>query len=579
MTFLATTSLNKFWNKQAKNGIFLGEWCKIYSKKKEYEQLNFDTLKYIWSDLEELDNAFEFCDKLYPKLLSYISNILNKYHDTNHTNDYWDIILRPWLYQYIHVIYDKYRHIKLAKDTYKDIYTYTLDENSYEFVSNCENFLSHVGKNDKYNLQIYSQIIKHLNINNTSKEYTKKTINTSIIYKSTKKERIRRYLTRNLNKILNKKQVLIVNPCFKQNTNKRIAKLSLYSNFLFVFDQFYYDFNFELNGDIKERQKLFNMNNAASNTEFETILYGTLLYNFPLLYLEGYELFNSYVKKLSIETPDIIYSANALRNKDIFNFYLASHREKLIFTYGQHGGGYGIDKRNTPEEIERKLSDIYFTFGWKSDKTKVLPLSEYNSTSNGKSSIIYIMTEKPRYLFNFSYLGDSSKGLIYINNSLNFLKSLNQNIKQDLVIRPYMQKYGWNIKERLMDIDKNFVLDNKIDFYEQISSSKLNIFDHLHTSYLESLSMNKPTIIVLPKTIYNFRDTTKKYFKTLEELKILFYDTEEAARFIDTIYLDIDKWWLSKDIQEFRKVFCSEFIRTSSTWDNEWINTFKNILE
>jgi putative transferase (TIGR04331 family) len=149
----------------------------------------------------------------------------------------------------------------------------------------------------------------------------------------------------------------------------------------------------------------------------------------------------------------------------------------------------------------------------------------------------------------------------------------------NLTIRMYMQDYKWHIKERLLEINKNLNFDNKTNYYKQISNARLNIFDHMHTGYLETLSMNIPTVIIIPKNIYYFRDSAKPYIQKLKDVNILFDNPLEASNFVDEIYDDIDSWWLSDEVQKVREEFCYNYARTSENWADEWVKEFSKVLE
>ncbi|PHS55783.1 MAG: hypothetical protein COB17_10965, partial [Sulfurimonas sp.] len=135
----------------------------------------------------------------------------------------------------------------------------------------------------------------------------------------------------------------------------------------------------------------------------------------------------------------------------------------------------------------------------------------------------------------------------------------------------------WNIEKRLLQINKNLKFNNKINYYKQIRNAKLNVFDHMHTGYLETLSMNIPTIIIIPKNIYCFRDSAKPYIEKLKDVKILFENPIEASNFVDKVYDNIDSWWLSEDVQKIREEFCYNYARTSEDWVNEWVKEFNEI--
>ena len=95
--FLATTALESFWEKTAKRGLFLGEWCKLYDRKEEYKKLNFKTLDYIWKDEKEIDNGIKYCESIYQSVLKKLIYILNNYNHIDKDFKYWDMLLKPWL--------------------------------------------------------------------------------------------------------------------------------------------------------------------------------------------------------------------------------------------------------------------------------------------------------------------------------------------------------------------------------------------------------------------------------------------------------------------------------------------------
>jgi len=572
LTFLATTALDDFWDKDAQKGVFLGEWCKLYTQKNEYEKLQFDTLKYIWKDAYEIDLAIKYCEDIYDQILTTLIEILNKYHNINKDYLYWNTLLKPWLFTYIQIMYDKYRHLKLVINEYEDIYTYTMDENDYKYIFTPDIFSNNVVNSDAYNLQIYSQIIKFLNIEYKNKRSNFK--NTQIEIKSSIKEKIYRTLSKILNKVFSQNKILVVAPYFKSDSLYKILKLSLKSKFLFVFDNLTYHIQLEAPINIKQRQSVFE--DSLSNVEFVNLVIHTLRYNLPTIYFENYKNFSQKVNELNIEIPNVLYSSNALHSNEIFKFYLSENIHNLKFVYGQHGGGIGIDRVNTVETIERSLAHVYCTFGWKEKNTVVLELPSFLNKNKETENINFIMTAMPRYFYRFTYLADGTKMLDYIENSKIFLANV-QNVN-NLVVRCYMQDYKWSVKSRLLEVNKNIKFNNKINYYKQVENAKLNIFDHMHTGYLETLSMNLPTVIIIPKNVYYFRDSAKPYIQKLKDVHILFDEPIKASKFVDEIYDNIDQWWFAEEVQKIREEFCYQYARTSEDWMDDWIVTFKNII-
>ena len=113
--FLITTADERTWRKDRKI-LFVGEWCKLFSRKKEWSKLDYEVLPYHWDDGKELHRDYLYLNDLYEKILPEVSKNLNKIHDVNHSIRYWRIIVGLWLLAFIHVFYDRYQSILSAAE-------------------------------------------------------------------------------------------------------------------------------------------------------------------------------------------------------------------------------------------------------------------------------------------------------------------------------------------------------------------------------------------------------------------------------------------------------------------------------
>ncbi len=117
----------------------------------------------MWENYSDNQDACNYCSKFYKNSLSEISLILNNYHQVNHDEKYWDTILRPWLFIYIQVMFDRYQNINSVKKKFKKIFSYTLPENSYQ-IAHSTLSLSQSISDDLINCQYYSQAINFLKV-------------------------------------------------------------------------------------------------------------------------------------------------------------------------------------------------------------------------------------------------------------------------------------------------------------------------------------------------------------------------------------------------------------------------------
>ena len=63
----------------------------------------------------------------------------------------------------------------------------------------------------------------------------------------------------------------------------------------------------------------------------------------------------------------------------------------------------------------------------------------------------------------------------------------------------------------------------------------------------------------------------------MEKKKIIHYNANSAAKFINMNYNNIEKWWFNKDLQFVRKKFCLQYIRQTNNPGTELKNILNNV--
>ena len=115
--FLATTALEEFWD-TTKPVVFLGDWCKRYSRRSVWEKVHKETLESPWKERSAVEVAYKYTNEVYEKMLTILSEYLNELHRENHSLRYWRIVLGIWLSYYIAAMYDKYVLLKKALEKF-----------------------------------------------------------------------------------------------------------------------------------------------------------------------------------------------------------------------------------------------------------------------------------------------------------------------------------------------------------------------------------------------------------------------------------------------------------------------------
>ena len=110
---LILTADESTWPQNCKDPVFfLGEWCKIYSRKEQWRRLDAKVAPYHWDDRQKLFTDYEYTQNLYEKLLLDLSDKLNDIHSVNHSTRYRRILIGPWLGCFVQILFDRWFMLK-----------------------------------------------------------------------------------------------------------------------------------------------------------------------------------------------------------------------------------------------------------------------------------------------------------------------------------------------------------------------------------------------------------------------------------------------------------------------------------
>ena len=154
--FLATTALDQYWDKDQKI-LFLGDWC--ITNESKATNLDYEILPYHWRNLDEAERASWYLYDLYNRLIPEISAYMNKIHSKEFSQRYWEILIGPWLWMFIPILYDRFLSIKYAITKYKNLSTYI---DTKLFIPDSYSSFYDLINSDTYNFYLYSQIITNL---------------------------------------------------------------------------------------------------------------------------------------------------------------------------------------------------------------------------------------------------------------------------------------------------------------------------------------------------------------------------------------------------------------------------------
>lgn len=590
--FLATTGICEFWDKSSEL-LLLGEWCRRYDRKNEWESLSYKVLPYPWTEKKKIFGAYHYCSQAYELILDILAQQLNIIHSVAFSKRYWRIVIGEWLWRYIQVVFDRYTCLEIAFKNFPSLTTLLLEESSYQYPSSYFQSMT-LCNSDLFNLQIYSQILNIQGRKFPSKIYSepkffKGTSKQNRIYVDKFRDIIRgveKYFQYLIYILPPRPQVVFCGDFWN------IPRKSFY-RLLFSGRLNYKKLGFRTEKDesrlILNKDARKRLSTIEGEDSFQTVCLKMLEYQLPQDYLENYKAIQ---KKnscfVSSSPPKVIISPVGWRSDLQLSGYIADCVEKGSLLIGlQHGGGYGLFKLDSMLDHEMEVCDYYFSWGWKTKDERVvpLPISTYDKKSKIKwnkpaSKILFVSNTGPLYfnIFQSSPIGPEFKK--YFLWQKNFLLLLEKEVMNKLVFRCHPAELGWFTKLRLQKIFTGIKFDNNHKpLFKSAIDSDLVIIDNNQTSFLVTIGHNIPTIIFWDPNIWSIRTEALPYFYDLEKVGVFHRSYESAAEFINNNFTSIEHWWNKANVQKAVWRFRNNYALYSENWVSIWKSEIEKIID
>jgi putative transferase (TIGR04331 family) len=562
--FLITTALEETWVED-QPALFLGEWCRLYSRKDRWSEMNTALLPYHWDDRDKFYSDYQYLDSLYERILVDLASRLNQIHNVENSIRYCRILVGPWLAYFIQMLFDRWQSIQSAINLFEITGTIVLTGNEEQLVPDDMNQFVELMIGDEWNHHIYSEILHRYG-------------NVRIIVKNISDGyHLPRPKLRKARAGIRLKALRIYFRISKYFVQDRDAFLS--ATYLKKLDELYLQLKLgqvpqhwesirsaQVPLDIQQRQ--WEMP-SSGNSDFEHFLLFMIPRQIPKVFLEGYQPLIEQTHKLPWpKSPKLIYTSNVLWHDSVAMAYTAEKIEQgTPLVYGQHGGGYGTAKFHFAEEHEIEISDRYLTWGWRGNLTQKfspigitkvgnIPLNPVNSK---KTLLIITMN-----IFRYSYRLCSESAINYqnyCNRTFSFVATIKETILQNLLVRLTSQDTGrgqslmW--RERFPNIELDF---GSTKIYDLMKEARVVVQTYNQTGILETLGLGIPSVLFCDLKVTPLRKTAIPYYAELKRVGI-FHDTpESAAVHVNAIWGDVDAWWNSAEVQDvvahFTKQYC-----------------------
>lgn len=566
---LVTTALEDTWPED-EPVLFLGEWCRLYSRKARWSAMDYEVLSYHWDDRKKLTADFQVLRECVGWVLTDLADQLNRLHGVDHSLRYWRILIGPWLNCFVHSLFDRWTTVHQAVDDYDLSSTIVLgDSRSYRAPENMADFETRI-LSDVENQWIYADILE----------------------KFTKVPCIRRPLH-----IVPQKQEPVPVRTWKHkvrrilgDTYMRVASMLARDGDMFLISTYL---------PVRDEKKVYlrlgqmplhwrsvkpdavafdaNQRNWAvpgkSSSELENCVRTLISKYIPITYLEGYDGLVEMARKQRLPThPKLIWTSMAHIHDEVLKTWIAEKVDQgSRLAIGQHGGHFGMGLCAAGEDHDKAIADGFLSWGWSepwSPQVKpvgMLKVRQPLDVCHAEQDHLLLITKLiPRYSYRVNSAMISRQWLDCFQDNCHFIECLPPHIKSALIVRLYHSSidYGWSEEERWRERFSDLNLeDGKGSLDSLIRQSRIMISTYNSTTFLESLAMNVPTVIYWNPNHWELRERAVPYFETLERAGVFHKDPTSAARHVAKIWDDVDAWWSSVPVREAVAQFSEQFLQ------------------
>jgi len=525
--------------------------------------MDAEVLPYHWDDRARLFDDYQYLKNLYERLLQSLTVQLNQIHNVDHSPRYWRILIGPWLGYFTQILFDRWTSIQEAKKQYELSGTFVVTFRDEAMVPNDMQEFRPLYPSDEWNHHLYSAILQQFTDIDCTKQTNRATEVSWLAYPArTWKRKIMKKVADGYTRVaslLTREQdaffiATYLSRLDEMRLNRRMGQApQLWRKVSPV----------RVAVNCGQRQWVVS---GEDRTDFEVCVRTLIPQQMPAAYLEGYGRLVEQAAGLPWPgKPKLIWTSNAYSEDDVFKAWAAEKVEQgSPLVISQHGGHYGVGRWSSTEEHEIDISDCFLSWGWtEPDEPKIRPLGQFNAKKElsgvsyaEKPGAMLVTASVPRYSYRMYSIMVSRQWLDYFEDQCVFVEHLPPQIRDALTVRLYPEDYGWDQAARWHDRFPGLGLDkgsSSID--DLIRRSRIYISTYNATTFLESFTMDVPTVIYWNPDHWELRDSAVPYFDDLKQVGIFHDKPESAARHVAAVWDDIDSWWRSPAVRAVLKRF------------------------
>lgn len=568
---LVTTALEKTWPDEGPV-LFLGEWCRRYSRRHVWEPLGGEVVQYHWDDRDRLAADYHSLQSIQDDVLVDLAQRLNEIHGVDHGIRYWRILLGPWLASFVQVLYDRWATTVVHLDHNRVSETALLDVEPMSLVpwgySEFHQFIS----DDMWNHYVFGRLIdEHTPIPSRLIHRAGVVRSCTDTYSLTR-TRTRSWKTRVLQGFAHASSLFVRN-----------GDAMLMSTYMPWRDEL------RVQRALGQVPVLWNMIprqvvrvptdsecrawslENGSEDPFVQILRSWIASHVPTAYMEGYESLVEQSEKMGWpDRPSVVFTSNSHFGDEVFKVWVAERVERgAPLVIGQHGGHSGVGRFSSTNDHEIAISDRFFSWGWSDDnRPEVTPIGQLKGfqplgvNHAVQADALMVLNVLPRYSYNLYDVPIAGQWIEYFEDQCAFVDELPATLREALVVRLYEHDFGWDQEKRWWDRYPDLSYQtNSVNLFSSVASARIFISTYNSAAFLESISMDIPTVVFWNTEHSSIADSAAEVFDLLGSVGIFHQDPRSASRHVASVWNDVNAWWQSQVVREARDVLMDRLSR------------------
>ena len=551
--------------------LLLGPWCDEYSQAEQSNQQvtssQNQNLPAVIHQLRLLSD--EISNRIFPDLCAE----LNRLHQTDHSLRFWEYSVQLWLINFVDTIIDRWQQIDLVSSKYSIAGTTIHQYEELQLIPRTSNQFQFLINGHPWNHLIFGKIIQELSQIPYSTAPQPSTL--KVEFGQDPSSNNFRTITRQLLQRISNSTTKARSVFFVQTYLPKLTEIKLGLLLGTLPYRWYPDKTLSNKPDSALRASIDMKIEAGDH--LERFIRKTIPLQIPMSFLENFTDNQQLIKGRSLpKNPRVIFTSNLHQSSDQFMLWLgqkATTGSSVVI--GQHGGVHGMIEPASREELhERQISDRYLTWGWGDGENKVFApgpalintgIRSVTKTKQKLSKKLLIVLDST-YRYPSMRRGMNGSRMSYLQSIGALLADLDPMPKKVALVRPYRGQEQFD-DSHLPYFEQNFpeiTIDSGSTPIENLwNSSKLVVTTSIGTTYIQTIHRKIPTLIILDPKSSNLSSRAIPLFENLERVGVYHTSFLSAANFINSIWADIDQWWLDPAVQGALDKFMNQFGRVS----------------